>query len=110
MKSARSDFVKDRGGSGGDRETSTAGNAKRLADFRPRCRMTFYFTTKTSGEKISGHLAKESEPATPQLWPLKICKRPPGPKCPLLWSLLGVKRTWLFAAQMSAYDPKRTFD
>ena len=27
---------------------------------------------------------------------------------PLLRSLLGVKRTWLFAAQMSAYDPKRT--
>jgi hypothetical protein len=29
-------------------------------------------------------------------------------QCPLLRSLLGVKRTWLFAAQMSAYDPKRT--
>src|SRR5262245_36420952 len=28
--------------------------------------------------------------------------------CPLLRSLLGVKRTWLFAAHMSAYDPKRT--
>ena len=27
---------------------------------------------------------------------------------PLLWSLLGVKRTWLIAAHMSAYDPKRT--
>ena len=27
---------------------------------------------------------------------------------PLLWSLLGVKRTSLFAAHMSAYDPKRT--
>jgi hypothetical protein len=27
---------------------------------------------------------------------------------PLLRSLLGVKRTWLFAARMSAYDPKRT--
>jgi hypothetical protein len=27
---------------------------------------------------------------------------------PLLRSLLGVKRTSLFAAQMSAYDPKRT--
>ena len=29
-----------------------------------------------------------------------LCRR----TCPLL----GVKRTWLFAAQMSAYDPKRT--
>jgi hypothetical protein len=28
---------------------------------------------------------------------------------PLLRSLLGVKRTSLFAAQMSAFDPKRTF-
>jgi hypothetical protein len=28
---------------------------------------------------------------------------------PLLRSLLGVKRTWLVAAHMSAYDPKRTF-
>src|SRR5512143_2922461 len=27
---------------------------------------------------------------------------------PLLWSLLGVKRTCRFAPQMSAYDPKRT--
>jgi len=27
---------------------------------------------------------------------------------PLSRSLLGVKRTWLFAAHMSAYDPKRT--
>jgi hypothetical protein len=27
---------------------------------------------------------------------------------PLSRSLLGAKRTWLFAAQMSAYDPKRT--
>jgi hypothetical protein len=27
---------------------------------------------------------------------------------PLLRSLLGVKRTWLFALHMSAYDPKRT--
>ena len=26
-------------------------------------------------------------------------------QCPLL----GVNRTWLFAAQMSAFDPKRTF-
>src|SRR5215467_4383121 len=29
--------------------------------------------------------------------------------CPLSWSLLGVKRTWPFAAHMSAFDPKRTF-
>src|SRR5262245_52277287 len=28
--------------------------------------------------------------------------------CPLLRSLLGVKRTWAVAVQMSAYDPKRT--
>jgi hypothetical protein len=28
--------------------------------------------------------------------------------CPLLRSLLGVKRTWPFAVHMSAYDPKRT--
>ena len=28
--------------------------------------------------------------------------------CPLLRSLLGVKRTCRFALQMSAYDPKRT--
>ena len=28
--------------------------------------------------------------------------------CPLSWSLLGVKRTWLVAAHMSAFDPKRT--
>ena len=28
--------------------------------------------------------------------------------CPLLRSLLGVKRTWPIAVQMSAYDPKRT--
>jgi hypothetical protein len=61
-----SDFVKDRGGSGRDRGTSIAGNAKRFADFRPRCRMTFYSTTKTSGEKISGHLAKESYRGGPQ--------------------------------------------
>jgi hypothetical protein len=27
---------------------------------------------------------------------------------PLLRSLSGVKRTWLFAVHMSAYDPKRT--
>jgi hypothetical protein len=79
MKSARSDFVKDRGGSGRDRGTSIAGNAKRFADFRPRCRMTFYSTTKTSGEKISGHLAKESYRGAPQLWTLEIYKRPPGP-------------------------------
>ena len=31
-------------------------------------------------------------------------------RCPLLRSLLGVKRTWRFAAHMSASDPKRTFD
>src|SRR5262245_37011531 len=30
--------------------------------------------------------------------------------CLLLRSLLGVKRTWRFAAHMSAYDPKRTSD
>jgi hypothetical protein len=29
---------------------------------------------------------------------------------PLLRSLLGVKRTSLFAAHMSAFDPKRTSD
>jgi len=29
-------------------------------------------------------------------------------ECPLLRSLLGVKRTWLFALHMSANDPKRT--
>jgi hypothetical protein len=29
-------------------------------------------------------------------------------KYPLLQSQLGVKRTWAFALQMSAYDPKRT--
>ena len=28
-------------------------------------------------------------------------------RSPLLRSLLGVKRTWLIALQMSAYDPKR---
>jgi len=28
--------------------------------------------------------------------------------CLLLRSLLGVKRTWLVAAHMSAFDPKRT--
>ena len=28
----------------------------------------------------------------------------------LAMSLLGVKRTWLFALHMSAFDPKRTFD
>src|SRR5262245_7915788 len=28
--------------------------------------------------------------------------------CPLLWSLLGVKRTWACALHMSASDPKRT--
>src|SRR5512139_959384 len=33
--------------------------------------------------------------------------RPSG-VCPLLRSLLGVKRTCLFALHMSAYDPKRT--
>jgi len=27
---------------------------------------------------------------------------------PLLWSLLGVKRTSLFAMRLSAFDPKRT--
>jgi len=32
----------------------------------------------------------------------------PGPKCPLSRSLLGVKRTSIVAAQMSASDPKRT--
>ena len=32
----------------------------------------------------------------------------PIAECLLLRSLLGVKRTCLFAAQMSAYDPKRT--
>jgi hypothetical protein len=36
--------------------------------------------------------------------------RPRGAQqCPLLRSLLGVKRTCLIAAQMSAFDPKRTF-
>ena len=29
--------------------------------------------------------------------------------CLLSWSLLGVKRTCLFALHMSAFDPKRTF-
>jgi hypothetical protein len=29
-------------------------------------------------------------------------------RCPLLRSLLGVKRTGLIAAHMSAFDPKRT--
>src|SRR5262245_53613813 len=29
-------------------------------------------------------------------------------RCPLLWSLLGAKRTWLIAPHMSAFDPKRT--
>jgi hypothetical protein len=28
---------------------------------------------------------------------------------PLLRSLLRVKRTWLFATHMSAFDPKRTY-
>src|SRR6476661_2800674 len=28
--------------------------------------------------------------------------------CPLSWSLSGVKRTWVGAAHMSAFDPKRT--
>ena len=28
---------------------------------------------------------------------------------PLLRSLLGIKRTWLVAAHMSAFDPKRTW-
>jgi len=28
--------------------------------------------------------------------------------CPLLRSLLGVRRTWPIAVQMSAFDPKRT--
>jgi len=28
--------------------------------------------------------------------------------CPLFRSLLGVKRTWVIAAHMSAFDPKRT--
>jgi hypothetical protein len=31
-------------------------------------------------------------------------------KYPLLRSLLGVKRTLRFAPQMSAFDPKRTFE
>src|SRR4026209_1874176 len=30
-------------------------------------------------------------------------------RSPLLRSLLGVKRTWVGALQMSAFDPKRTF-
>ena len=30
------------------------------------------------------------------------------PPCPLLQSLLRVEQTWLFALQMSAFDPKRT--
>jgi type II secretory pathway component PulL len=30
-------------------------------------------------------------------------------QCPLSRSLLGVKRTWLVAAHMSACDPKRTW-
>ena len=30
-------------------------------------------------------------------------------ECPLLRSLLGVKRTCLLAPHMSAFDPKRTF-
>jgi hypothetical protein len=30
--------------------------------------------------------------------------------CPLLWSLLGVKRTWACAPHMCAFDPKRTFE
>ncbi len=30
-------------------------------------------------------------------------------KSPLSWSLLGVKRTWVGALHMSAFDPKRTF-
>jgi hypothetical protein len=29
-------------------------------------------------------------------------------RCPLLRSLLGVKRTWVAALHMSAFDPKRT--
>jgi hypothetical protein len=29
-------------------------------------------------------------------------------QCPLSLSLLGVKRTWLVATHMSAFDPKRT--
>ena len=32
----------------------------------------------------------------------------PAYRCPLLRSLLGVKRTWVGALQMSAFDPKRT--
>jgi hypothetical protein len=31
-------------------------------------------------------------------------------RCPLLRLLLGVKRTYRCALQMSAYDPKRTWD
>ena len=37
-------------------------------------------------------------------WP--VCR--PSGVCPLLRSLLGVKRTCRFALHMSAYDPKRT--
>src|SRR5262245_28176214 len=29
-------------------------------------------------------------------------------ECLLLWSLMGVKRTWVGALHMSAFDPKRT--
>src|ERR1044072_2988382 len=32
-----------------------------------------------------------------------------GCRCPLLRSLLGLKRTWVFAAQ-TAFDPMRTFE
>jgi len=29
-------------------------------------------------------------------------------RCPLWWSLSGVKQTWVAALHMSAFDPKRT--
>jgi hypothetical protein len=32
-----------------------------------------------------------------------------APRCPLFWSLSGVKRTSVAALHMSAFDPKRTW-
>src|SRR5262249_29575292 len=63
---------------------------------------------RSAARVASGHAAsappKRVMNSPPHRGPKRTCRKTQS------MSLLGVKRTWPIAVQMSAYDPKRTFD
>jgi len=90
------------------RYLTRADNLTALDGAAPKSFVMIAFDSMQKGERLLSKLKRDDRHADQSDEIARIHCRGTIERCFLECPLLGVKRTWRFALQMSAFDPKRT--